>query len=63
MQTQMQHLLCRRISDEAAEAAANQPLVDIITTSFGPIGGVPVLALKMQQESPSLKNTNSHGGF
>ena len=29
-------------SDNAVLAAANQPLVDIITTSFGPIGSVPV---------------------
>ena len=29
-------------SDTAVLAAANQPLVDIITTSFGPIGSVPV---------------------
>ena len=29
-------------SDAAVLAAANQPLVDIITTSFGPIGSVPV---------------------
>jgi hypothetical protein len=29
-------------SDDAVLAAANQPLVDIITTSFGPIGSVPV---------------------
>jgi len=29
-------------SDEAVLAAANQPLVDLITTSFGPIASVPV---------------------
>ena len=29
-------------SDAAVLAAANQPLVDIVTTSFGPIGSVPV---------------------
>ena len=29
-------------SDAAVLAAANQPLVDIITTSFGPIGSIPV---------------------
>ena len=29
-------------SDNAVLAAANQPLVDIITTSFGPIASVPV---------------------
>ena len=37
-------------SDAAVLAAANQPLVDIITTSFGPIGSVPVpVELRMQQ--------------
>ena len=29
-------------SDAAVLAAANQPLVDIVTTSFGPIGSIPV---------------------
>ena len=29
-------------SDAAVLAAANQPLVDIISTSFGPIGSIPV---------------------
>ena len=29
-------------SDAAVLAAANQPLVDVITTSFGPIGSIPI---------------------
>ena len=43
-------------SDAAVLAAANQPLVDIITTSFGPIGSIPVPGICLLYTSPSPRD-------
>ena len=51
-------------SDAAVLAAANQPLVDIITTSFGPIGSVPVPGIEDATKVAVVDYKKIHtGGF
>ena len=49
-------------SDEAVLAAANQPLVDIITTSFGPIGSVPVPGIEDATRVGVVEKNKVHTG-
>ena len=49
-------------SDAAVLAAANQPLVDIITTSFGPIGSVPVTGIEQATKVAVVHNKKIHTG-
>lgn len=49
-------------SDAAVLAAANQPLVDIITTSFGPIGSVPVPGIEDATKVAVVGNKKIHTG-
>ncbi len=49
-------------SDAAVLAAANQPLVDIITTSFGPIGSVPVPGIEDATRVAVVENKKIHAG-
>jgi len=49
-------------SDAAVLAAANQPLVDIITTSFGPIGSVPVPGIEDATKVAVVQNKKIHAG-
>jgi hypothetical protein len=49
-------------SDAAVLAAANQPLVDIITTSFGPIGSVPVTGIEHATKVAVVQNKKIHTG-
>jgi hypothetical protein len=49
-------------SDAAVLAAANQPLVDIITTSLGPIGTVPVTGLEQATKVAVVQNKKIHTG-
>ena len=49
-------------SDAAVLAAANQPLVDIITTSFGPIGSVPVPGIEDATRVAVIENNKIHTG-
>ena len=49
-------------SDAAVLAAANQPLVDIITTSFGPIGSVPVTGIEQATKVAVVQNKKIHTG-
>ena len=49
-------------SDAAVLAAANQPLVDIITTSFGPIGSVPVSGIEDATRVAVVQNKKIHAG-
>ena len=49
-------------SDEAVRAAANQPLVDIITTSFGPIGSVPVPGIEDATKVAVVEENKIHTG-
>ena len=49
-------------SDAAVLAAANQPLVDIITTSFGPIGSVPVPGIEDATRVAVVGNNKVHTG-
>ena len=49
-------------SDAAVLAAANQPLVDIITTSFGPIGSVPVPGIEDATKIAVVDNKKIHTG-
>ena len=49
-------------SDAAVLAAANQPLVDIITTSFGPIGSVPVPGIEDATRVAVVANKKIHTG-
>ena len=49
-------------SDAAVLAAANQPLVDIITTSFGPIGSVPVTGIEHATKVAVVHNKKIHTG-
>ncbi|DAC46042.1 MAG: hypothetical protein CMA62_05065 [Euryarchaeota archaeon] len=49
-------------SDAAVLAAANQPLVDIITTSFGPIGSVPVPGIEDATKIAVVDNKKIHAG-
>ena len=43
-------------------AAANQPLVDIITTSFGPIGSIPVPGIEDATEIAVVQEKKIHTG-
>ena len=49
-------------SDAAVLAAANQPLVDIITPSFGPIGSVPVPGIEDATRVAVVENKKIHAG-
>lgn len=49
-------------SDAAVLAAANQPLVDIITTSFGPPGSVPVTGIEHATKVAVVQNKKIHTG-
>jgi hypothetical protein len=49
-------------SDAAVLAAANQPLVDVITTSFGPIGSVPVPGIEDATRVAVVENNKVHTG-
>lgn len=49
-------------SDAAVLAAAQQPLVDIITTSFGPIGSVPVPGIEDATRVAVVENFKIHTG-
>ncbi len=49
-------------SDAAVLAAANQPLVDIISTSFGPIGSVPVPGIEDATEVAVVQEKKIHTG-
>ena len=49
-------------SDAAVLAAANQPLVDIITTSFGPIGSIPVPGIEDSTRVAVVENNKIHTG-
>ena len=49
-------------SDAAVLAAANQPLVDIITTSFGPIGSIPVPGIEDATEIAVVQEKKIHTG-
>ncbi|MBP50850.1 MAG: S8/S53 family peptidase [Candidatus Thalassarchaeaceae archaeon] len=49
-------------SDAAVLAAANQPLVDVITTSFGPIGSIPVPGIEDATKVAVVQNKKIHTG-
>lgn len=49
-------------SDAAVLAAANQPLVDIITTSFGPIGSIPVPGIEDATKIAVVQEKKIHTG-
>ena len=49
-------------SDAAVLAAANQPLVDIITTSFGPIGSIPVPGIEDATKGAVVEKGKLHTG-
>ena len=49
-------------SDAAVLAAANQPLVDVITTSFGPILSVPVPGIEDATKVAVIQNKKRHTG-
>ena len=49
-------------SDAAVLAAANQPLVDIITTSFGPIGSIPVPGIEDATNIAVVQEKKIHTG-
>ena len=49
-------------SNAAVLAAANQPLVDIITTSFGPIGSIPVPGIEDSTRVAVVENKKIHTG-
>ena len=49
-------------SDAAVLAAAHQPLVDIITTSFGPIGSIPVPGIEDATKVAVVQNKKIHTG-
>ena len=49
-------------SDAAVLAAANQPLVDIISTSFGPIGSIPVPGIEDATEIAVVVEKKIHTG-
>lgn len=49
-------------SDTAVLAAANQPLVDIITTSFGPVGSIPVPGIEDATKVAVVENGKIHTG-
>ncbi|MGB1419457.1 MAG: S8/S53 family peptidase [Poseidonia sp.] len=49
-------------SDAAVLAAANQPLVDIVTTSFGAIGSLPVPGIETGTHQTVVVNNKIHTG-
>ena len=49
-------------STNAVLAAANQPLVDVITTSFGAIGSVPVSGIERATEEAVVNQMKIHTG-
>ena len=49
-------------SSEAVQSAANQPLVDVITTSFGAIGSVPLPGIERATESAVVEFGKIHTG-
>lgn len=49
-------------SDAAVLAATNQPLVDIITTSFGPIGSIPVPGIEDATKIAVVEKGKIHTG-
>ena len=49
-------------SDAAVLAAAHHPLVDIITTSFGPIGSIPVPGIEDSTRVAVVENNKIHTG-
>ena len=49
-------------SSEAVLAAANQPLVDVITTSFGAIGSIPVPGIEDATEVAVVQKNKLHTG-
>ena len=49
-------------SSEAVQAAADQPLVDILTTSFGAPGSVPVPGIERATESAVVQFNKIHTG-
>ena len=49
-------------SDAAVLAAANQPLVDIISTSFGPIGSIPVPGIEDATKVAVVQEKKIHTG-
>ena len=49
-------------SDAAVLAAANQPLVDVITTSFGPILSIPVPGIEDATKVAVVQNKKLHTG-
>jgi len=49
-------------SDAAVLAAANQPLVDIISTSFGPIGSIPVPGIEDATKVAVVQEGKIHTG-
>ena len=49
-------------SNNAVLAAANQPLVDVITTSFGAIGSVPVSGIERATEEAVVNQMKIHTG-
>ena len=49
-------------SSEAVLAAANQPLVDVITTSFGAIGSIPVPGIEDATEVAVIEYNKLHTG-
>ena len=49
-------------SDAAVLAAANQPLVDIISTSFGPIGSIPVPGIEDATRVAVVEEGKIHTG-
>jgi hypothetical protein len=49
-------------SELAVQSAANQPLVDVLTTSFGAIGSVPVPGIERATESAVVEFGKIHTG-
>ena len=49
-------------SDNAVLAAANTPFVDILTTSFGPIGSVPIPGIEDATRVAVVENDKIHTG-
>lgn len=49
-------------SSEAVQAAADQPLVDVLTTSFGAPGSVPVPGIERATESAVIQYSKIHTG-
>ena len=55
-------LFVEGFSDAAVLAAANQPLVDIISTSFGPIGSIPVPGIEDATKIAVVQEKKIHTG-